>query len=224
MTDFTFNFSVIWNNLPILGRGLAVTLEFTVICIVLGSVLGLVVALMRSSKRWFARLAAAAYVEIFRGTPVLIQLFWIFFCLPLILGLELSNYASSIVALTLFMAAVTSETFRSALKSIPRDHTDAAVALGLSHLHRIRYVILPQAVRYAIPNLLSNSVSLFKESSLVSAVGMVDLMYVGHSISNRTAKPLEILTAVAVMYFLIAFPATRLVSFIEGRIARQTGS
>jgi polar amino acid transport system permease protein len=89
-------------------------------------------------------------------------------------------------------------------------------------LQRVRYITLPQAIRLATPNLLSNSVSLFKESSLVSAVGMVDLMYVGQSISNHTARPLEILTAVAVFYFAVAFPATRLVAYLERRAEART--
>ena len=223
MINFHFDFLVIWKNLGVLGRGLTVTIEFTVICILLGSALGFLLALARTSSINALSRASAGYVEIFRGTPVLIQLFWIFFCLPLVLGIGLSNCASSIVALTLFMGAISSETFRSALKSIPKEHHDASTALGLSAFQRIRYIVFPQAIRFAISNLLSNSVSLFKESSLVSAVGMVDLMYIGQTISNRTARPLEILTAVAFLYFVVAFPATRLVSFIERRLIKQAG-
>jgi polar amino acid transport system permease protein len=157
-------------------------------------------------------------VEFFRGTPVLIQLFWIFFCLPLILDVELPNFISGVIALTLYMGAITSETFRASLKSVGREQLDACVALGLPRRVQVTSVILPQAVLRAIPTLLSNCVSLFKESALVSAVGIADLMFVGQNISNNTAKPVEVLTVVALIYFIIAFPIARAVTLVERRI------
>lgn len=221
---YDFDFSVIYKYYPVLLRGLLLTLEFTVLCIFLGIILGFCICMSRQSRNPVLRFFGAGYVEFFRGTPVLVQLFWIFFCLPLILGIEISNYFSSIIALTLYMGAISSESFRAALNAIPRDQFDASVALGLSSFQRIRFVIFPQAVRLAIPNLLSNSVSLFKESALVSAVGMVELMYVGQNLSNVTARPLEILTVVALLYFMVAFPATRLVTVLEARILKATAT
>lgn len=198
--------------------GLWMTLKLTVICILLGSTLGFLIGLARTSGNMALRAASSVYVEFFRGTPVLIQLFWIFFCLPLILGIELSNLTSGVIALTLYMGAITSETFRSSLKSIGSEQLDACVALGLPRTVQITNVILPQAVLRAIPTLLSNCVSLFKESALVSAVGMADLMFVGQNISNSTARPVEVLTIVALIYFAIAFPLTRAVSVLERRV------
>ena len=190
----------------------------------LGSLVGFLISLMRVSRSRPLRIVSTAYVEFFRGTPVLVQLFWIFFCLPIVLGVEISNFASSVIALTLFMAAISSETFRAALLAIPSDHTDAGVALGLGHYQRVRYIVFPQAIRLAIPTLLSNSVSLFKESSLVSAVGMSDLMYVGQNISNISARPIEVLTTVALLYFAVAFPLTRAVAHLETRMLRTAGA
>ena len=198
--------------------GLWTTLKLTVICIVLGCALGFAVGLARTSRNIAVRAVSSAYVEFFRGTPVLVQLFWIFFCLPLMLGVELSNFTSGFVALTLYMGAITSETFRASLKSIGPEQFDACVALGLPRNVQVINVVLPQAVLRAIPTLLSNCVSLFKESALVSAVGMADLMFVGQNISNNTARPVEVLTVVALIYFVIAFPLTRAVSVIEARI------
>jgi polar amino acid transport system permease protein len=152
---------------------------------------------------------------------VLVQLFWIFFCLPLVLGVELSNLASGIIALTLYMGAISSETFRASLKAVGREQLDACVALGLSPFVRTTSVILPQAILRAAPTLLSNCISLFKESALVSAVGMADLMFVGQNISNNTARPIEVLSIVALIYFAIAFPLTRAVTFIEQRILKR---
>ncbi|TIQ73260.1 MAG: amino acid ABC transporter permease, partial [Mesorhizobium sp.] len=159
------------------------------ICVILGCTFGFLVGLARTSRSLALRAISSVYVEFFRGTPVLIQLFWIFFCLPMILGIELSNLASGVIALTLYMGAITSETFRASLKSVGPEQLDACIALGLPRRNQVTNVILPQAVLRAIPTLLSNCVSLFKESALVSAVGMADLMFVGQNISNNTARP-----------------------------------
>lgn len=215
------DFSVLIRFEHALLLGLWMTIKLTVICIVLGCSLGFVVGLARTSRNMAVRAVSSLYVEFFRGTPVLIQLFWIFFCLPLILGIELSNLTSGVIALTLYMGAITSETFRASLRSIGPEQSDACIALGLPRRVQVISVILPQAVLRAIPTLLSNCVSLFKESALVSAVGMADLMYVGQNISNNTAKPVEVLTVVALIYFAIAFPLTRAVSIVEARVLKK---
>jgi polar amino acid transport system permease protein len=212
------DFSIILRFQDALLLGLWMTLKLTLICVILGCTLGFLVGLARTSRSLALRAISSVYVEFFRGTPVLIQLFWIFFCLPLILGIELSNLASGVIALTLYMGAITSETFRASLKSVGPEQLDACIALGLPRRIQVTNVILPQAVLRAIPTLLSNCVSLFKESALVSAVGMADLMFVGQNISNNTARPVEVLTIVALIYFVIAFPLTRAVSLIERRI------
>ncbi|MGO7591761.1 amino acid ABC transporter permease [Rhizobium leguminosarum] len=217
----TLDFSILLRFEHALLLGLWMTIKLTVICIVLGCSLGFLVGLLRTSRNLALRAISSIYVEFFRGTPVLIQLFWIFFCLPLILGVELSNLASGVIALTLYMGAITSETFRASLKSIGQEQLDACVALGLPRRSQVMNVVLPQAVLRAIPTLLSNCVSLFKESALVSAVGMADLMFVGQNISNNTARPVEVLTVVALIYFVIAFPLTRAVSLVEGRILKK---
>ncbi len=217
----TFNFAIVLKFQEALLLGLWTTLKLTLICIVLGCVLGFALALARTSKSAILRGVSSVYVEFFRGTPVLVQLFWIFFCPPLVLGVELSNMASGIIALTLYMGAISSETFRASLKSVGREQLDACVALGLSPWVRTTSVVLPQAVLRAAPTLLSNVVSLFKESALVSAVGMADLMFVGQNISNNTARPVEVLTVVALIYFVIAFPLTRAVTVLEQRILKR---
>nr|WP_242001328.1 amino acid ABC transporter permease [Achromobacter spanius] len=160
-------------------------------------------------------------MELFRGTPLLIQLFWVFFCFPVVFGIDVPPYVSVLLALTLYMTAITSETFRGALKSIPSEQHDACVALGLASWDKTLFVVFPQALLRGIPPLLSNVVSLFKESALISSVGIADLMFVGQNISNSTARPVEFLSAVAVIYFLVAFPLTRLVGVIEARMLRR---
>jgi len=217
----SLDFSVLLRFTDALALGLWTTLKLTVLCVLLGTSLGFVIGLARAGRNAVLRIVATAFVEFFRGTPVLIQLFWIFFCLPLVLGMELSNFVSAAIALTLYMGAITSETFRSSLRAVGAEQMDACIALGLPRRTQILNVILPQAVLRAAPTLLSNCISLFKESALVSAVGMADLMFVGQNISNNTARPVEVLTAVALVYFVIAFPLTRLVTLIERRMLKK---
>jgi polar amino acid transport system permease protein len=216
----TFNFALALRFKDALLMGLAHTLALTLICIVLGATLGFALGMARGARNGVLSGVARVYVEFFRGTPVIVQLFWIFFCLPLILRVELSNFASAVIALTLYMGAITAETFRASLKLIGREQYDACIALGLPRSTQVVNVVLPQTVLRAIPTLLSNCVSLFKESSLVSAVGMSDLMYVGQNISSNTAHPVEILSVVALIYFAVAFPLTRAVTHVEQRILR----
>lgn len=212
------DFGVLLGYKAALLKGLLTTLELTSVSIMFGVSLGFLLGVLRSYGNGFARAVTTGYVELFRGTPVLVQLFWIFFCLPLFIGVELSNFTSGVLALSLYMGAVSSETFRSSLKSIGSEQFDACVALGLPRHVQLAHVVLPQAVLRAVPTLLSNCVSLFKESSLVSAVGLADLMFVGQNISSNIARPFEVLTAVAFIYFLVAFPLTRAVTNLEGRM------
>jgi polar amino acid transport system permease protein len=215
------DFSVIWPYWLVLLKGLGLTLAFTGACAVIGSVGGFIVSLLRMSKAKWLRVPVTLYVEFFRGTPLLIQLFWVFFCFPIFFRIPVPSYLSVVIALTLYMAAITSETFRGALKSISSEQHDACIALSLTPQAKILYVIFPQALLRAIPPLLSNIVSLFKESALISSVGVADLMFVGQNISNSTARPVELLTAVAFIYFLVAFPLTRLVGVVETRFLRR---
>lgn len=213
----TFDFSVVLDFRHALFLGLLVTLKLTAICLILGTILGFLVALARTSGNKVLFVISTAYVTVFRGTPVLIQLFWIFFCLPLLLGIEMSNAASAVLSLTLFMGAVTSETFRASFNFVGKDQYDASVALGLPYRVQVVNVVLPQALLRSVPTLLSNCTSLFKESALVSTVGMTDLLFVSQNIANRTGHPVEILTAAALIYFAIAFPITRAVTRLESR-------
>jgi polar amino acid transport system permease protein len=205
----------------VLLKGLALTIAFTSSCAVIGSLLGFVVSLLRMSPSRPVKAITTLYVEFFRGTPLLIQLFWVFFCFPVVFHLPIPPYVSVVIALTLYMGAISSETFRGALKSISSEQHDACIALSLSPQAKVLYVIFPQALLRAIPPLLSNVVSLFKESALISSVGVADLMFVGQNISNSTAKPVEFLTTVAIIYFAVAFPLTRLVGFVESRMLRR---
>lgn len=216
-----FQPSIVFQYWPILVKALAFSLALTFFCALAGALLGFLISLMRTSHKNPLYWPATFFVEFFRGTPLLIQLFWVFFCLPVILNISFSPLASVVISLILFMGATTSESFRGAIKSIPREQFDACQALGISGVVRTIYIVLPQVLLRASPPLLSNSVALFKESALVSSVGISDLMFVGQSLSNRTARPVEFLTTVAIIYFVVGFPMTRIVGAIESRFLRR---
>jgi len=218
---YKFSFDVIWENADVLISGFWVTLQITGISIVLGLLLGALIAILRLSRNFVLSKITAGYIEFFRCTPVLVQLVWIFYCLPIVLRIELTNFISSIIALTLYVGATYGEAFRSGIQAVSKDQIEAGIALGLSSAQRTRYIILPQAVRIIIPVLLSNSISLFKESSLVSTVGMNDLMYKGRLLSATTFRPIEILTTVAMIYFVFAFPIALITRKLEVKLAKK---
>ncbi|ATN35973.1 amino acid ABC transporter permease [Rhizobium sp. ACO-34A] len=221
MIDFSTSLSFLYDYRGALLKGLGNTLYFTVFGLLIGLLLGFSVSLARQFGNTFVAGVARAYVEIFRGTPVLIQLFWFFFCLPALLGVDLGNEVSTILTLSLYMGAISSESFRAALKAIGGEQRDACIALGLPARVSLPYVILPQTIMKSVPTLLSNCVTLFKESALVSAVGMADLMYQGQMIADATARPVEILTATALIYLAISLLATRIITAYEQRFLRK---
>jgi polar amino acid transport system permease protein len=147
-----------------------------------------------------------------------------YFCWPVLLGVDVGPFTSAFLALTLLMAAISSESFRSAFAAIDSDQWDATVALGMPRWTTMLYVILPQSLLRAIPTLLSNGVTVFKESAIVSAVGIADIMFVGRNVSSATGHPIEILTLVAAAYFLFAYPMTLLVGRVERRILAEMSS
>jgi len=200
--------------------GLGTTLEISVIVMALGLVLGIFVAAGRLSKNPWINKSVAAYIELFRGTPALVQLVWFYYCLPIFLGISLPGFTAIVVALTLNVAAFYGEAYRSGIQALPKDQIDSADVLGLSYLQRLRYVVVPQAFRIVIPVLLSLSISLFKDTSLVSTLGIGDLMYQGRVLATETYRPIEILTTVAAIYFVIAFPVSMMTRRLEVHLSR----
>lgn len=210
---------VIPRALPALFLGLKMTLAVTVVVIILGLLLGTVVAAGRLARSALINKPVALYIEFFRGTPALIQLVWIYYCLPIVFGLELPTFASIIVALTLNVGAFYGEAIRAGIQAIPRDQTEAADVLGLGYVDKMRFVVLPQAFRIIIPVALSQSISLFKDTALVSTLGVADLMYQARVLATETYRPIEILSTAALIYFVIAFPLTVATRLLEVRLA-----
>ena len=218
---YDFDFGVVWKYRNVLLKGAVITCEISVVTIALGTLFGLILANCRLSENTILHKLTGAYVEFFRCTPSLVQLTWIYFVLPMILAIELGSFTLAVIALTLNVAAFYGETFRAGIQAIPSEQVDAAKALGLSRYQRFRYIILPQAFRIIIPVLISTGVSMFKESSLISTVGVADLMHTGRVLSTQTYRPIEILTAVALIYFVIAYPITVISRKLEKKLQEK---
>ncbi len=220
---YELNFYFVWRNLDTLLEGLMLSLELTGLSIIIGLSAGFVLALLRMSSLRILSVPAIAFIELFRCTPMLIQIVWVFYCLPILFDLSISPYASALLALALNITAFNAEAYRAAIQAIPRAHLDAAVALGLSRVQRVRHVVFPQAFRMSVPVLMTNGVGIFQQSALVSVIAIAELMYMGKYLATQTYRPIETLTTVALLYFIIAFPITQMVKRIEDRVAAKIG-
>ena len=201
--EYSFQFNVVWDNIGWLLEGIRVTLIVTFGSLSSGLVFGLLLGMVRlSERRWLSRLAQV-YVEIFRNTPALVQLIWVYYCLPILTGLDLNAITSCTVALALYGTAYIAEIFRAGIKSVDIGQVEAAQSIGLTYMQSMWSVVLPQAVRRMIPPLVNESITLLKFSSLVSVLGVADLTYQAQVLSTTTFRPIEIFTAIAVIYFLL---------------------
>ena len=218
MGGYTFDFGFLVQSVPLLLRGLGVTLELTAISVAIGTLAGFVVCLMVMSPIKPLAWLAKGFIEVFRCTPALVQLIWIFYCVPIFLGVYIDPIPMAILALTLNITAFDAEAYRAAIQAIPSAHIDASTAIGLSPWKRTIHVVLPQAIIIATPVLVTNAIGLLQQSALVSIVGIADLMYEGKTLATATYRPIETFTAVALIYFAIALPASQAVSLIERRL------
>ena len=202
-----FDFSLITGSLPLLLQGALVTLEITALSVGLGLVFGLIAALAQISKFAPLRLLGKIYVDFIRGTPLLVQIFIIYFALPVIIGQRIDP----------FVAAYVAEIFRAGIQSIDIGQMRAGLSLGMNWSMTMRYIILPQAFKRIIPPLGNEFIAMLKDSSLVSVIGFEELTRSGQLIIAETYGSLEIWSAVAVIYLVMTLTITRLVSFLEKR-------
>ncbi len=219
MTAYSFEWRAVWRGLPYLLQGAGLTILISAVAMVLAAALGLVLAALTQLRSPLARPLVRAYVEVFRNTPLLIQIFIVYFGLPQ-LGFRLSPFLSGLSALVLYAAAYNAEIFRAGLEAVPHGQHEAARSIGLSELQAMRWVIVSQAVRIALPALGNNLVSLVKNSSLVSTIGMVELMFVANDISFNNFRTFEIYGAAAVLYVVLVLALSRVLGVTERRLAR----
>jgi His/Glu/Gln/Arg/opine family amino acid ABC transporter permease subunit len=217
--DYTFQFSVIRDNWAYLLQGAWITVAVTAVALAAGLLIGLVLGMTRLSKRKWVSLPALWYVEVFRNTPALVQLMWVYYALPVLTGIELNAVVSCTVALSLNISAYLGEIFRGGIQSIDRGQVEASRSLGMSYGQTMRKVVLPQAIRRMIPPFVNETVALIKYSSLVSILGVADLTYQANVLSTTTFRPMEIFTFIAVVYLVICACLSYSAQRIERRLA-----
>jgi polar amino acid transport system permease protein len=218
--SYAWDFSFLWQYRGLILLGLGVTMAYTVGTIFFGLVIGLVTGLLRLSRNAFVNAPLIAYVEIFRCTPLLVQIIWFYYALPVVVGIDIPATVAATLVLSLYTGAFYAEIVRGGVNSIERGQWDAARAIGMRQRQLMRYVILPQALKRMIPPFMNQSIIQLKNTSLVSTIAVADLLYQGELITAATYRPLEVYTMVAVLYFAVLFPLTLGAQLVERWLAR----
>jgi len=213
--DYVWDFASVLANRNLLLIGLKNTLILGSICLALGLFLGLFVGAARFSGRAWLYYPATVFVEIFRNTPVLVQIMWFFFAFPILVPFRIDAFTAATLGLALNTTAFASEIYRAGLQSIPKGQWEAGKAIGMSYWQQMRRVILPQAVRRMLPAFMNRAVEVFKMTSLASVIAYGELMYQAKMVSTISFNPIEMYTSVALIFFAVLFPATILVRYFE---------
>lgn len=214
-----FDFSVIAPSLPFLWTGLLFTLKLTLIAMTGGIILGTLLALARLSPITPLAMAATWYVNLMRSIPLLMVILWFFLVIPLLTGKPMGAENSAIITFTAFEAAYYSEIMRAGIQSVPRGQVFAGQALGMNYRQTMSYIILPQAFRNMLPVLLTQTIILFQDTSLVYAIGAKDLLKAAEIAGKNYNRPVEMYVFVALIYFVICFSLSHLVKHLQARYA-----
>jgi His/Glu/Gln/Arg/opine family amino acid ABC transporter permease subunit len=211
----TLEWDIVWTHRWDLVQGAGITVLLTVLTMLVAVPAGIVLALMRLSRSRILSTAALWFVEFFRNLPLLLVVYWAFYVMPVFLHIEFSAFSTGLIALCLNVAAYNAETFRAGINSIRKGQMEAAMAVGMSRWQAMHKIIIPQAWRRVLPVLASTWVSLFKDTSLVSVIAVGELAHVTLQIRSSSFRVLEMLTAMAVIYWLMGYPQAKLVDWIH---------
>ncbi|MEZ2221657.1 amino acid ABC transporter permease [Rhizobium sp. RCC_161_2] len=217
---YQWDFGFLLQYSKLIWIGALYTCGFTIITVISGLTVGCVIALARLSNIKIVGLLLTGFIEIFRCTPVLVQLVWCYYALPILSGIELTPAVAAFITLTLYGASFYSEIIRGGIVSVDAGQWDAGRAIGMRRHQLMRRVIMPQALRRMLPPLVNQSVLQLKNTSLLSVLAVPDLLYQGQLITSASYRPLETYTMIAVIYFIILFPLTRLAHRLEARMAK----
>jgi len=221
------DFSVIAANFKFLivqglvgiGPFIGGTLRLAIPAIILGFLLGIAVGLARLAETRWIRVPATVYVEFFRGVPLVMVIFWIWFIIPQLLKMSIPEYGVALTAFVIFEAAYFGEIVRAGVQSVARGQVEAATALGLTATKTMAYVVLPQALKNMVPSLVTQMIVLFKDTSLASIIGYVDLTKAAQIVNNREIRPFELYLFIAVVYFVCTYSMSLLARRLERRTA-----
>jgi polar amino acid transport system permease protein len=221
MPSYQFRWDIISSNFDFLMSGLEMTLIISATALVFAMLGGLLLAVVDMSRFFAVRAIGVALGEVIRNTPILVQLLWVYYVLPIVFGLQISSLAALLIGLSVYMAAFISEVYRSGIQAVPKGQKEAAQVLGLTPFQSFRRIVLPQAIRLTLPPLASNFVQLIKYSSLGSVISVTEITRRGTELSASTFRPLEIFSFIAVVYFCICWPLAMAIRFWEHRLASR---
>lgn len=211
----TLDWNVVWTHRDALLHGVALTIGLTVATMLLAVPGGILLALMRLSSNRFISNASLYFVEFFRNLPLILVIYWAFYVLPIATDIQFSAFTTALVALVLNVSSYNAETFRAGINSIRKGQMEAALAMGMSRRQAMFKVVIPQAARRILPVVASTWISLFKDTSLVSVIAVGELAYTAMQIRAQSFRVLEMLTAMAVLYWLMGYPQAKLVDWIH---------
>jgi len=214
---YNWDFGVVLRHKGVFCQGAWMTLQITFFAIILGTVVGGILGWGRSSKRLWIRLLVSVYVELFLAIPILVLLIWIYYCGPILIGVNLSGFWTAVVTLSLTLSAFVAEIVRSGLLAVPSGHIEAARALGMSKTQTLRLITIPQAIRVMVPPLVTMYISTLKMSSLASVIAVYELLHAAQNLIMSSFRPLEIYTAVALSYVALVLPFAFLTRRYEAR-------
>ena len=212
-----FDFDLVTRSFPLLLLGAGVTIQITALSVGFGLVIGVFMGMARLSKMWVIRSFAAVYVDFIRGTPLLVQIFLIYFALPIIIGQRIDPFVAAITACSVNSGAYVAEIFRGGIQSIDKGQMEAGRSLGMTWWQTMRFIVLPQAFKRVIPPLGNEFIAMLKDSSLVSVIGFEELTRRGELIIARTYGSFEIWLTVAFIYLVMTLSISRLVAYLERR-------
>ena len=216
--DMNLNVDLMINSLPLLITGAGITIQITAISVGLGLIIGMFVGIARISNVKLLRWLAAIYIDFLRGTPLLVQIFLIYFALPVILEQRVDPFIAAITACGINSGAYIAEIFRAGIQAIDEGQMEAGRSLGMTWVQTMRYIIVPQAFKNIVPPLGNEFIALLKDSSLVSVIGFEELTLRGQLIIARTYGSLEIWISVAIIYLVMTLTISRLVAYLEKRL------
>lgn len=201
--------------------GIKITLLLSFFSLTIGSALGIFISLLKLSKVKFLRFIASVYIEIVRGTPMMVQISLVFFGSFVLLDVKLSGFISALIAVSLNSAAYVAEIIRSGIQSIDKGQTEASRSLGISEKQTMRHIIFPQAIKNILPALGNEFVTLIKETSVASTIGVADLMFASKTVQSSSFQPFDPLVIVAVIYFIFTFTISQLIGLLERRLSHN---
>jgi polar amino acid transport system permease protein len=215
---YAWDFAALKPYWGLIWQGLGVTVLYTALTVLAGLAIGLAAGILRTTAPRWVSIPLRGYIEVFRCTPLLVQLVWVYYALPVLIGVDMSATTACFLTLSLYAGSFYAEIFRGGIEAIDRGQWEAGQAIGMRQSRIFRRIILPQAIQVMVPSLINQTIMQLKNTSLVSTVAVGDLLYQGSVITAASYRPLEVYTTIAVLYFVVLFPLTLIADQVEQRL------